>query len=95
MSVAGWDGMAAVFHVIKTLNGKLDPDKVMAALRGWSFDSPRGRITIDPDTRDIVQDEHVEEVVRLPSGKLGVKVLETIPAVKDPCKELKIGKCGS
>jgi branched-chain amino acid transport system substrate-binding protein len=95
MSVAGWDGMAAVFHVIKTLNGKLDPDKVMAALRGWSFDSPRGRITIDPDTRDIIQDEHVEEVVRLPSGKLGVKVLETIPAVKDPCKELKVGKCGS
>lgn len=95
MAVAGWDGMAAVAHVVKTLNGKLEPDKVMAALAGWKFDSPRGRIMIDPKTRDIVQDEHVQEVVRLPNGKLGVKVLETIPQVKDPCKELKFEKCGT
>jgi branched-chain amino acid transport system substrate-binding protein len=94
MAVAGWDGMAAIVHVIKTVKGKLDGDKVMAALKGWSFDSPRGHITIDPNTRDIIQNEHAEEVVRMPDGKLGVKVLETIPAVKDPCKELKVGRCG-
>ena len=56
MAVAGWDGMAAIVHVVKTLNGKIDPDKAMAALRGWSFDSPRGHITIDPATRDIIMD---------------------------------------
>jgi branched-chain amino acid transport system substrate-binding protein len=94
MAVAGWDGMAAVVHVVKTLDGKIDADKAMAALKGWTFDSPRGRITIDPDTRDIIQDEHVEEVVRKPDGKLGVKVVQTIPAVKDPCKELKVERCG-
>ena len=95
MAVAGWDGMAAAVHVIKVTNGKLEPDAVMGALKGWSFDSPRGHITIDPTTRDIVQDEHIQEVVKLPDGKLGEKVIETMPAVKDPCKELKVGKCGS
>ncbi|HUI17993.1 MAG TPA: ABC transporter substrate-binding protein [Alphaproteobacteria bacterium] len=95
MAVAGWDGMAAAVHAITATHGKLEPDAVMAALKGWHFDSPRGPITIDPTTRDIVQDEHIQEVVKLPDGKLGEKVLETMPAVKDPCKELKVGKCGS
>ena len=94
MAVAGWDGMAAIVHVVKTLNGKIDPDKAMAALRGWSFDSPRGHITIDPATRDIIMDEHAEEIVKMPNGQIGVKVVDTIPAVKDPCKELKVDKCG-
>jgi len=92
MAVAGWDGMAAIVHVVKTLNGKIDPDKAMKALEGWKFNSPRGPIMIDPETRDVVQNEHVEEVVAK-GDRLHVKVLETIPQVKDPCKELKVGKC--
>ena len=92
MAVAGWDGMAAIAHVVKTLGGKIDPDKAMKALEGWKFESPRGPIMIDPQTRDIVQNEHVEEVVEK-GDRLHVKVLETVPQVKDPCKELKFGKC--
>ena len=92
MAVAGWDGMAAIAHVVKSLDGKIDPDKAMKLLEGWKFNSPRGPIMIDPKTRDIVQNEHVEEVVER-GGRLHVKVLETIPQVKDPCKELKVGKC--
>ncbi|HMA89196.1 MAG TPA: ABC transporter substrate-binding protein [Burkholderiales bacterium] len=92
-AVAGWDGMAAIAHVVKTLDGKIDPDKAMKALEGWKFESPRGPIMIDPQTRDIVQNEHAEEVIEK-DGRLHVKVLETIPQVKDPCKELKVGKCG-
>ena len=49
------------------------------------------RSMIDPETRDVIQDEHVEEVIKKPDGKLGVKVLETFPQVKDECKVLKIG----
>ena len=92
-AVAGWDGMAAIAHVVKTLNGKIDPDKALKALEGWKFESPRGPIMIDPQTRDIVQNEHVEEVEEK-GDRLHVKVLETIPQVKDPCKEFKVGKCG-
>jgi branched-chain amino acid transport system substrate-binding protein len=93
MAVAGWDGMAAIQHVVKTLNGKLDPEKTMAALKGWKFASPRGPIMIDPVTRDIVQNEYVEKVVKQ-GDHLGVEVIHTNNAVKDPCKELKVDKCG-
>ena len=96
MSAAGWDTMHAIFDTIKKLNGDLaDGAKVVEAMKGWSADGPRGHVTIDPATRDIVQDEHAMEVYRKPDGKLGEKILGTTKAVKDECKELKIGRCGS
>jgi len=93
MGVAGYDGMAAIYHVVNTLNGEIDADKAMEALAGWTFASPRGPISIDPETRDIIHDEHVHEVVK-DGDRLAIKVIETIPQVKDPCKAGKIGKCG-
>ena len=96
MSAAGMDTMAGIFHVINTLHGNLDDGaKVIDTLKGWKHVGPRGPIEIDPQTRDIVQDEHAEEVIKKPNGKLGVKVLETLPQVKDECKVLKVGRCGS
>ncbi len=96
MSAAGWDTMHAIFDAIKKLDGNVkDGAKVIAAMKGWSSDGPRGHVTIDPATRDIVQDEHAMEVVRKPDGKLGVRILGTTKAVKDQCKELKVGRCGS
>ena len=95
-SAAGMDTMAAIFHVINTLHGNLDDGaKVIDTLKGWKHDGPRGPIMIDPETRDVIQDEHAEEVIKKPDGKLGVKVLETFPQVKDECKVLKMGRCGS
>jgi branched-chain amino acid transport system substrate-binding protein len=94
MAVAGWDGMAAIAHAIKVQDGNLTAEGTMKALAGWTFDSPRGPIMIDAETRDIVQDEHVHEIV-MEGGRLKVKVIDTIKQVKDPCKELKVGKCGS
>ena len=94
MGVQGYDGMAAIFHVIKTLNGEIDGDKAIEALKGWKFDSPRGPIMIDPATRDVVQNEYVSTIVR--DGKrLKAEVTGTIYQVKDPCKELKVGPCGN
>ena len=95
MSAAAWDAMNAVFHTIKELNGKVDDGlKFVDALKNWSGEGPRGNVKIDPATRDIVQDERAMEVYRKPDGKLGTKVLGTIPQVKDECKELKLGRCG-
>jgi branched-chain amino acid transport system substrate-binding protein len=96
MSAAGMDTMAAIFHVINTLHGNLDDGaKVVDALKGWKHDGPRGPIEIDPQTRDVIQNEYAEQVIRKSDGKLGVKVLETFPQVKDECKVLKVGRCGS
>jgi len=56
MSVGGWDGMAAIFDVIKATKGDVDGDKALSLLKGWKNpDSPRGPIMIDPQTRDIVE----------------------------------------
>ncbi|MBT3699897.1 MAG: ABC transporter substrate-binding protein [Alphaproteobacteria bacterium] len=93
MAVGGWDGMAAIAHAVKTQNGNVSADGTMAALSGWSFASPRGQISIDADTRDIVMDVNVHKVVQR-NGRLAIEVIGTVPQVKDPCKELKIGKCG-
>jgi branched-chain amino acid transport system substrate-binding protein len=88
--------MHAIFDSIKKLNGKVDDGaKVIDVMKGWTGNGPRGQVSIDAATRDIVQDEHAMEVIRKPDGKLGIKVLGTIKAVKDECKELKIGRCGS
>lgn len=95
MSVAGWSTMAGIFHAIKTLHGNVDnPDKVVDTLKGWHFDGPRGGIEIDPKTRDVIQNEHAEEVVKKPDGKLDVKILATYHNVRDECKILKVGRCG-
>ncbi len=86
--VGGYDGMAAIFHVVEAQAGKIDPDKTMALLKGWKDDdSPRGPIYIDPETRDIVQHEYLRRVEKV-NGQLENVELEDLGFVKDPWKEL-------
>jgi branched-chain amino acid transport system substrate-binding protein len=86
--VGAYDGMAAIFHAIIAQNGKIDPDKTMELLKGWKDDaSPRGPIMIDPQTRDIVQNEYLRRIEKV-NGQLANVEFETIPMVKDPWKEL-------
>jgi branched-chain amino acid transport system substrate-binding protein len=92
MAVAGYDGMAAIVHVVQVLKGKIDADKALEALQGWKFNSPRGPIMIDPVTRDIVMNEYLAEVV-MKDGHIVQKVIGETDAVKDACKEQKIGPC--
>lgn len=93
MSVAGWDGMAAIVAAIKATGGKLDGDKAIAALKGWKYDSPRGPIQIDPNTRDIIMNEYLSQA-EFKNGKVVQKNIGKIEAVKDACKENKVGPCG-
>jgi branched-chain amino acid transport system substrate-binding protein len=92
-SVGGYDGMAAIVHAAHATNGKMDGDAAVKSLLGWKFESPQGPIMIDPETRDIVMNEYLDEVVKGADGKLHEKVLETFPNVKDQCKALAIGPC--
>jgi branched-chain amino acid transport system substrate-binding protein len=94
MAVQGYDGMAAIAHVVRTLGGRIDAEGAMKALKGWKYDSPRGPISIDPATRDIVMNEYLSELV-LKDGRLVQKNIGVIEAVKDMCKELKQGKCAN
>jgi branched-chain amino acid transport system substrate-binding protein len=66
---------------------------VVNAMKGWKAVGPRGPVEIDPQTRDIIENEHAMEVYRKPDGKLGERILGTIENVKDECKVLKVGRC--
>jgi branched-chain amino acid transport system substrate-binding protein len=92
MGVQGYDGMAAIAHMVTSLKGKIEADAAINSLRGWKYESPRGPISIDPRTRDIVMNEYVSELVKT-GGRLTQKNLATINAVKDMCKELREGRC--
>jgi branched-chain amino acid transport system substrate-binding protein len=88
VSVGGWDGMTAIYDVIKQTKGKLDGDQMMAILKGWKNpNSPRGPIMIDPDARDIIQNVYMRRT-EMKDGKLANVEFDTIPNVKDPWKEL-------
>ena len=91
VAAAAWDGMDAIFHVVKAQKGRIDPDKTMELLKSYrNPDSPRGPISIDPRTRDIVQNEYLREVRRV-AGQLANVELETVAiAIKDPWKEMNI-----
>jgi branched-chain amino acid transport system substrate-binding protein len=87
LSVGGWDGMAAIFDVIKQTSGKFDGDQAMKILTNWkNADSPRGPIAIDPATRDIVENVYIRRVESV-GGKLANVEFDTIANVKDPWKE--------
>jgi branched-chain amino acid transport system substrate-binding protein len=89
VAVGGYDGMAAIMYAIEKQNGKWDPDRAMELFKEFKDpDSPRGPISIDPETRDIVQNEYLREVRKV-GGRLANVELETVgTAVKDPWKEL-------
>jgi branched-chain amino acid transport system substrate-binding protein len=92
MAVGGYDGMAAIVAAIKATGGKLDGDKAVAALKGWKYASPRGPIQIDPNTRDIIMNEYLSQA-SFQNGKVVQKNIGKVEAVKDACKENKIGPC--
>ncbi len=88
LSSDGWDGMAAVYGLIAATKGKFTADEAMKYFANWkSADSPRGPISIDPATRDIVQNIYIRKT-EMQNGKLANVEIETIPNVKDPWKEL-------
>ena len=61
-SIGGWDGMHLIYEALKKTGGKADGDSLIAAAKGMKWESPRGPISIDPDTRDIVQTVYIREV---------------------------------
>lgn len=85
MAVAAYDGMNAIYQVSQKLNGKIDGDKAMAVLKGMKIQSPRGPISIDPATRDIVQTVYVRKVENVNGQPYNVE-FDQFTNQKDPGK---------
>ena len=84
-SVGGYDGMHLIDLVLQKAGGKTDADSLVGAAKGASWESPRGPISIDPETRDIVQNVYIRRVEKVDGRLLNVEIA-VIPNVKDPYK---------
>jgi len=84
-SVGGWDGMHLIYEALKKTGGKADGESLVDAAKGMAWESPRGPISIDPETRDIVQTVYIRRVEKV-GGKLVNVEIDKIPNVKDPVK---------
>lgn len=88
MAVGGYDGMHLIYAALQKTSGATDGDKLMAAIKGMAWESPRGPISIDPETRDIVQNIYIRKVEKV-GGELYNVEFETVANVKDPVKAAK------
>ncbi len=86
ISVGGYDGMHAIYTALQKTGGKTDVETVIGSLKGLSWESPRGPISIDPRTRDIVQNVYIRKVEKKDGAPWAVE-FETFPNIKDPLKE--------
>jgi branched-chain amino acid transport system substrate-binding protein len=84
-SLGAYDGLHLVYEALKKTDGDADGDKLIAAMKGMAWESPRGPISIDPNTRDIVSNIYIRKVEKI-DGQLWAKEFETFPNVKDPTK---------
>src|SRR5579862_3250546 len=85
ISVGGYDGMHLICAALEKTNGNADADAIIGAMKGMQWESPRGPISIDPQTRDIVQNIYIRKV-EMVSGEPWAIEIKTFPAVKDPLK---------
>jgi branched-chain amino acid transport system substrate-binding protein len=83
ISVGGYDGMHLIYDALTKTGGKTDADAIMTAMKGASFESPRGPISIDPQTRDIIQNIYISKVEKRDGEPWAIQ-FETFPNVKDP-----------
>jgi branched-chain amino acid transport system substrate-binding protein len=85
MAVGGYDGMHLIYEALKKTGGKTDGDSLIEAIKGMAWESPRGPVSIDPQTRDIIQNVYIRKVEKK-NGQLYNVEFATFPAVKDPVK---------
>ncbi|SCK59473.1 branched-chain amino acid transport system substrate-binding protein [Variovorax sp. HW608] len=85
MAIGGYDGMRMIYEALKTTKGQGGGDALLAAMKGQVFESPRGQVLIDAQTRDITQDIYLRKVEKK-DGQLYNVEFDVIKAVKDPGK---------
>ena len=88
LAVSGYDGIHLIYEALKKTGGKTDGDALIEAMKGMKWESPRGPISIDPETRDIVQNIYIRKVEKVDGEPYNVE-FQTFDAVKDVGKTKK------
>jgi branched-chain amino acid transport system substrate-binding protein len=84
-AVGGYDGMHLIYEALKKTKGNTDGDALVAAAKGMKWESPRGTIWIDPETRDVVQTVYIRRVEKVGGNIVNVE-FDKVDNVKDPVK---------
>jgi branched-chain amino acid transport system substrate-binding protein len=84
-AIGGYDGMHLIYEALKKTGGKTDAEALVAAAKGMAWESPRGPVSIDPETRDIVQTVYIRRVDKVGNQLLNVE-FDKVENVKDPFK---------
>lgn len=82
-SIGGYDGMHLIYEALKATEGDTGGDALVEAAKGMSWESPRGPMSIDPETRDVIQTVYIREIQEV-DGELQNVIIHEIPEVKDP-----------
>jgi len=85
ISVSAYDGMHLIYEALKKTEGKTDGPALVEAMKGMAWESPRGPMSIDPKTRDVVQDIYIRRVEKVDGALYSVE-FETFKAINDPTK---------
>jgi branched-chain amino acid transport system substrate-binding protein len=85
MAVGGYDGMRVIYEALRATKGQGGGDALLAAMKGQIFESPRGPMFIDAQTRDVVQNIYLRKVERK-DGQLYNIEFDVVKDVKDPGK---------
>jgi len=92
-SIGGYDGMHAIYEALKRADGKTDGESLITAAKGMTWDSPRGPMSIDPETRDVVQTIYIRRVQKV-GGELVNVPFDKIEKAKDPARARGGGRFG-
>ena len=84
-SIGGYDGMHLIYAALEKTGGKTDGQELIDAAKGMAWESPRGPISIDPETRDIVQTVYIRRVEKVGDRLVNVE-FDKVENVKDPVK---------
>ena len=84
-SIGGYDGMHLIYEALKKTGGRTDAESLVAAAKGMTWESPRGPMSIDPETRDVIQTIYIRRVQKAGNELVNV-VFDKVENVKDPVK---------
>ena len=85
----GYDGMHLIYEALRKTSGATDGEKLVDAMKNVAWESPRGPVKVDPETRDLIQNVYIRRAQRLADGEVYNVEFATIPAVKDPTRPAK------
>ncbi|MES2261784.1 MAG: ABC transporter substrate-binding protein [Pseudomonadota bacterium] len=81
-SISAYDSMKMIFEMIRATDGKQDGDKAMAAIKGYAWESPRGPVSVDPQSRELTQNVYIRRIEKV-GGVYVNQPFKTYPAIKD------------